>query len=503
MIVAIVPGDGSDLRGREAPEARLRLGTTAGRWVILGMVLGSAVTYLSATVVNVALPAIAVDLETDLAGLQWVTNAYLLTLSALLLTGGSAGDIFGRRRVFLIGLALFSAASIACALAPTLALLVAGRLVQGVGAALMTPASLAIIDTAFAVEDRSRAIAMWASGSALATSAGPFVGGYLVDEIGWRWIFLIGLPLAIAAALATARHVPETRDDHSGRRLDLGGSALAVVAVAGTVFALVQGPVQGWDDPPILTAAVVGALGVAGLVATQRRGRDPMLPLRLFGSRQFSGANAFTLIVYFAIGGAFFFTTLQLQTVVGYSALAAGAALVPMEIVLIAGSPRAGALSARIGPRSLVTAGPLVLAASLAWLSQVGDGADYASDILPPVLVMGLGLALMVAPLTSAVLAAVDERDVGIGSAVNNAVARTGGLLATAMLPFAAGLSGEVSTRAFSAGYERALLICAALCVVGAAIGAATMDRCVATHTSVPTSPTSGCEQRSLPDRAA
>ncbi|MPY96228.1 MAG: DHA2 family efflux MFS transporter permease subunit [Acidimicrobiia bacterium] len=480
----------------------LRLSSAAGRWVVAGMVLGSAVTYLAATVVNVALPSIAQDLDADLAGLQWVTNGYLLTLASLVLVGGSAGDIFGRRAVFLIGLATFAAATVLCALAPGLGVLVAGRLLQGLGAALMTPASLAIIDASFHPEDQSRAIAAWASGSALASSTGPFVGGWAVDQLSWRWVFFLILPFAAATAVAVVRHVPESRARASGRHLDLTGAALACVAVAGVVFALVEGPGRGWSSPLVLASGVVGVVAAALFVGSQRRHRDPMLPLRLFEVAQFSGANGATLLIYFAISGAFFFTALQFQTVVGYSALAAGAALVPMNVVMIVGSPRAGALAAAYGPRWLVTAGPLVLGAGLVWLSRVDAGADYVTDVLPPVLLVGVGLTTMVAPLTASVLAAVTPDDVGIGSAVNNAVARTGSLLATAVLPFAAGLSGDVTPEALSSGYRRALLVCAGLCAAGAAIAAATIGRCVELHTTQQASPTSGCGQRSLPARA-
>ncbi len=432
------------------PAGVLRLGTREGRWVIVAMVLGSAVTFLSATVVNVALPAIQEDLDADLAGLQWVTNGYLVTLSALLLTGGSAGDTYGRRRIFLGGMGIFLVGAVVCTAAPTLQVLIGGRLLQGVGAALMTPASLAIIDASFHPDDQSRAIASWASGSALASSLGPFVGGFLVDEVSWRWIFLIIVPFAAVSVWATTRHVPETRDARRTRRLDLIGSTLAVVAVGGVVYALVQGPVVGWSDPVVLAAGAAGVAGGIAFVSSQRRERDPMLPLRLFASRQFSGANVFTLVVYFAIGGAFFFTALQFQTGLGYSALAAGAALVPMNIVMVIGSPRAGELAGRIGPRALVTAGPLLVAGALVWMSRIGAGDRYAVDILPPVLLMGAGLATMVAPLTASVLGAVSHSDVGIASAVNNAVARTAGLLATAAV-------GAALAASYASGVERNL----------------------------------------------
>lgn len=490
-----------DAVGAAGAAPALRLDSRAGRLVVAAMVLGSTVTFVSATVVNVALPRVAEDLDAGLSELQWVVNAYLLAVAALVLPGGSAGDIFGRRRIFQSGTAVFALGSVASAIAPTVPVLLAARLVQGVGAAAMTPASLAIIDASFHPDDRSRAVGLWASGSAVAASVGPFLGGYLVDAASWRWIFLLPLPLAAASAVLTARSVPETRDDVLGRRLDVTGAALVVVAIGGLVLALVQGPADGWTSPAVLVAAALAVLGSLAFVVSQSRRRDPMLPLRLFGDRQFSGANLFTLLAYFALGGAFFFTAIHLQTTLGYSALAAGAALVPMNVVMLVGSPRAGALSALIGPRWLLTVGPLVMAAGLVVLAAVGSGDRYLTAVLPGVLLLGAGLATMVAPLTASVFAAVADRDVGIASAVNNAVARTGGLLATAALPFLAGAGADISAPGFVDAYRRALLISAALCLVAAGIAAASIGRAVPVHTGQQPDPTAGCSQRSRPQR--
>ncbi|MEZ5406543.1 MAG: MFS transporter [Acidimicrobiales bacterium] len=482
-----------------------RLGTVGGRWIVGGMVLGSAATFVNTTVVNVALPAIGEDLDAGLVGLQWVTNAYLLTLASLLLAAGSAGDIYGRRRVYLVGCALFGAGLLVSAAAPSLPVLIAGRLLLGVGGAAMTPISLAIVDGSFAEEERSAAIGAWASGSALASAAGPFIGGVLVDRAGWRWVFLISLPLLAGSMWATWRHVPG--DDGTGpgpggdrsRRLDIVGAVAACLAVVGSVYALTQSRQDGWLSPAVMSALAVGAGAAVAFVINERRHDDPMVPFRLFGERQFSGTNAMTLLLYFSLGGAFFFTAVAFQTVVGYSAAAAGAALLPANVVMIVGSPQVGKLSARYGPRWLVTGGSALAAVGFALLARVDESASYATDILPAALVLGAGLALFVPPLTSAVLASVGDADVGIGSAVNNAVARTGGLLATATLPALVGAAEATGGPAFAAGYQRALASCAALCLAAAVVGATTVGRRVTTHTDQAPSMVAGCSQRSLP----
>jgi EmrB/QacA subfamily drug resistance transporter len=466
--------------------------------VIIGMVLGSAVAFLNASVVNVALPAIDEEFGAGVSGVQWVANGYLLTMASLILLGGSIGDLYGRRKTFLVGLAILSVASVAAAFAPTLPLLVAARLIQGVGAAAMTPASLAIVDTAFHRDERSEAVGMWAAGSAVASAAGPFVGGWLVDEVSWRWVFAVSLPLAGVAAWATIRHVPETAVPGE-RDLDLAGGITATLGVAGVVYALIQGPDVGWGG----AVALIGVLGAASciaFVAVERRTSHPMLPLRLFRIRQFSGTNAVTLIVYFAIGGAFFLATLQLQTVVGYSATAAGLAWIPLNVLMIVGSPRAGALSARHGPRDLMAAGAVVLGIGMLLMTRIGAGSSYLVDVLPAVVVVGIGLALMVAPLTAAVLASVEDADVGISSAVNNATARTAGLLATAVLPLWAGTGEALGDSEFSDGFVRAMVISAALCFVGAVVSWFTVYRTVSIHTTQQPNPLSGCSQVSVPE---
>lgn len=438
----------------------IRYGTTAGRWIVIATVLGSGIAFLDGTVVNVALPAIDADLDAGISGLQWTVDAYLLTLSAFLLLGGSLGDLFGRRRMFVYGLGGFAAASLLCALAPSVEALVAARALQGLAAALLVPGSLALISTSFASEDAGKAIGAWSGLSGVTTAIGPFLGGYLVDAVSWRWIFVINLPLALVAIRIATKHVPETMSGGGGH-VDFRGAVTAALALGGITFALIEGPGRGWSDPGVAVAAVAGVAALVAFVATERRQREPMLPFDIFRSRQFSGANAATLLVYFALSGAMFFLVIQLQRELGYSALEAGAALIPTTILLLLLSSRAGALASRIGPRIPMTLGPLVAAAGLAWMTVIAPGTSYATGVLPPVIVFGLGLSLTVAPLTTAVLAAVSQEHAGIGSGVNNAVARVAGLLAVALLPLVA--RGED----FTDGFRRATWISAIVCALG------------------------------------
>ena len=442
----------------------------AARWVILATVLASGMAFLDSTVVNVALPAIADELGADLAGLQWTIDSYLLTLSALLLLGGSLGDLFGRRRVFLLGLYGFTAASALCALAPTIETLIAARSLQGIGAALLVPGSLAIITTNFDSENRGQAIGRWSGLSGVTTAIGPLLGGWLVEAASWRLVFLLNVPIAIVAIVVTLRHVPETKSGTEGSRIDLPGAASATLGLGAVVYALIEGPVKGFTSPPVLLAA--GA-GLAALVAFVRieGGRDhPMLPLGIFRSRQFSGANVTTLVVYGALGGALFLVVLQLQRNLGYSPLEAGAALSPITIALLLLSSRAGKLATRIGPRVPMTAGPLIAATGFLLMRNIVPGATYAAAVLPGIAVFGLGMSLTVAPLTTAVLAAVDDRRAGVASGVNNAMARLAGLLAVALLPLAAGIAQLESSgpRGLASGFQRAMLVAAGLCLLGA-----------------------------------
>ncbi|HEX2192690.1 MAG TPA: MFS transporter [Acidimicrobiales bacterium] len=455
----------------------VRYGTPTGRWVIAATVLGSGIAFLDGTVVNVALPAIGRDLEGGLAGLQWTVDGYLLTLGALLLLGGSLSDLYGRRRMFVTGLVAFTAASAACGLAPSMGALVAARAVQGVGGALLVPGSLALLAATFAPDDRGTAVGAWSGLAGVATAVGPFLGGWLVDAVSWRLVFLINVPLAAVAVVVTLRHVPESRDPEATGRPDLLGALTATVGLAGVVFALIEWSAQGLSVPVVLS----GSVGVAALVAFPRVERDrahPLVPLAIFRDSQFSGANATTLAVYAAFGGALFLLVLELQEVLGYSALSAGAALLPITILMLALSARAARLSQRIGPRVPMSVGPMIVAAGLALASRIGAGDTYMTDVLPAVAVVGLGLALTVAPLTAAVMAAVEERHVGVASGVNNAVARIGTLLSIAFLPLIAGL-GDLAPGdpRYADGVSQALLVSAGLCLLGGVVALATVRR--------------------------
>ncbi len=442
------------------------MGTPVATAVVAAATLGSGLAFLDGTVVNIALRTLGDDLDASLAELQWITNGYLLSLSSLILLGGSLGDRYGRRRVFVVGVVWFALASLLCGIAPTPLVLIVSRVLQGIGAALLTPGSLSIIQSVFRAEDRARAIGAWSGLGGIAGAIGPFLGGFLIQYASWRWIFLINLPLA-AVTVWLARSVPETRDPRPPGRFDVPGAALAAFALAGVTYALIE-----WGDPAAPWAAAAGVAAGVGFVVVERRGSEPMLPLGLFTSRTFSAANVMTLLVYAALGAVLFFLVLQLQTVGGYGALAAGVATLPITVCLLLLASRGGALGTRIGPRVPMTFGPLVMASGVLLLLAVDDDLSYWVDVLPGLTVFGLGLALMVAPLTATVLAAAPDENAGIASGVNNAVARAGSLLAVAALPVAVGLGGEeyADPRALDAAYGSAMLACAALLALGGVV---------------------------------
>ncbi|MDQ3153456.1 MAG: DHA2 family efflux MFS transporter permease subunit [Actinomycetota bacterium] len=445
-------------------DTAVRMGTVSGRWVLLATIGGSGLAMLDATVVNIALREIGSELGAGFTELQWIINAYTLTLAALILLGGSLGDRFGRRRVFLVGVVWFAVASLLCGLAPNAETLVLFRGLQGIGGALLTPGSLAILAASFAPGDRARAVGAWSGLGGLAGALGPFLGGWLV-AIDWRAVFLVNLPVAALIVWVTLRHVPETRDADSPPGLDVTGTVLAASGLGALTYGLT-------------TASVgVSALGGAALVAfvlVERRSPHPLVPLRLFADRRFSAVNALTLLVYSALGVFFFLLVLQLQTVAGFSPLVSGTAMLPVTALMLLLSARAGALTERIGPRLPLTVGPLAAAAGFLLTLRIGPGASYWADVLPAVVVLGLGLSATVAPLTATVLGSVEQRYAGSASGVNNAVARSAGLLAVALIPVAAGIGGDDYTvpAAFDAGFDRAMTISAVLLVLGAVVAA-------------------------------
>ena len=466
-----------------SPDAgRITLGQPRGRWVITATVLGSSMAMLDATAVNVALPTIGSELNTSLAGLQWVVTAYTLTLAGLILLGGALGDRFGRRRVFLIGVTWFALSSALCGLAPNIDVLIAARALQGIGGALLTPGSLAIIQSTFAADDRPRAIGAWSGLGGVAGAIGPFLGGWIVGSIGWRWIFLINLPLAVAVLAVTSRHVPESRDPTAQGRFDIAGAVLVALALAGITDGLIEAPSASLLESVVPALAGIAA-GAVFVLLERRRGQHPerippMLPLGIFSSRQFTAINLITFVVYGAMGAVFFLLVLDLQVVAGFTPLQAGISLLPSTAALLLLSSRAGAWAQRFGPRWLMTGGLLLAAAGLALLTRIGPGTSYVADVLPAVLLFGIGLSMTVAPLTATVLASADERHAGVASGVNNATARAAGLLAVAGLPAAVGLSGAAlhTIPALNRGFHEAMLICSGLLVLAAAGSAILVD---------------------------
>ncbi|MFE9388487.1 MFS transporter [Streptomyces sp. NPDC006784] len=466
--------------------------SATGRWVLVATVLGSAMGFLDATVVNVALPVIGRDIGAGVSDLQWVLDSYLLTLAALILLGGSLADRYGRRRVFTLGVVCFMIPSVLCALAPTAGILILARALQGVGAALLTPGSLAIIQSTYRSADRPAAIGAWSALTGVASALGPIVGGYLIDAFSWRWIFLINVPIGLLVIAVTARRVPESRDPAATGRLDVSGAGLATLGLGGVTYALIEGP-RG-ESPGWLTAAalVLGLAALAGFAHTERHAPSPMLPPGVFTAPQFLSANAVTFVVYSALGGVFFLLVVFLQTSLGYTPLYAGAASLPVTLLMLALSSRAGALAQRIGPRIPLTVGPMLLAAGMLLMLRIEVGetgvSGYSASVLPAVLVFGLGLATTVAPVTATALAAAPAEQSGVASGVNNAVSRVAQLAAVAALPVLAGISGSdfQDPRALAAGFRNAMLITAGLAVAGGLLAFATIRRDVLAPPSAP-----------------
>jgi EmrB/QacA subfamily drug resistance transporter len=467
---------GAEPAGSAAP-ALLSISERRGRLTLLALVLGSGMAFLDGTVVNVALPTIGSKLHADVAGLQWVVSAYSLTLAALILLGGSLGDRFGRRRVYLFGVTGFAASSLLCAVAPNIQLLVAARAVQGVAAALLTPGSLAILQASFRPEDRMRAIGAWSGLTGVATAAGPILGGWLVSWT-WRSIFWLNLPLAAVVILLSRNVVPESKDAQASHHLDTRGVLLAALGLAGTTYALTAWGGNGATTFTVLAAAV-GVLALIGFVIAERRDAHPMVPLSLFGSRDFSVVNFVTLVVYAGLSGCFLFLVLQLQVSGGYSPLEAGAATAPVSVLMLFLSARAGGVVTRLGARLMIGVGAVVAAMGLLVLSTIGEHPSYLTRVLPGICLFGLGMVVLVAPLTGTVLAAAPDRFAGTASGINNAVARTGGLLAIASLPLLVGLSGDAyaNPATLTPAYRDAMLICVGLLAVGSVVAFAGITR--------------------------
>jgi len=459
----------------------LRYRTAPGRWVIAATVLGSGMALLDGTVVGIALPTIGRQFHAGVSTLQWVVTSYALTLAGLLLLGGALGDRLGRQRVFVVGTIWFAAASLACGLAPDAGALIVARAIQGVGAALLTPGSLAILQASFAPDDRSQAIGAWSGLGGVAAAIGPFLGGWLISAVSWRLIFFINLPIAVAVVVISARHVPESRDPSISGRLDIGGAALVTIGLVGLVYGLIEGPVLGWSSPVTLIALVGGGALLVAFWRWESRLAHPMMPPGMFASVEFSAANAVTFAVYGGLGGALFLLPVELQEVARYTPLAAGAALLPVTVLMLALSARSGALAARIGPRIQMSVGPVMVGAGLALLTRVTASGGYLTEVLPAVTVFGLGLAVTVAPLTATVLAAAPPEHTGVASAINNDVARTASLVAVALLPVVTGMTGDsyLHPARFEGEFRGAVLMAAAACVVGGIIAALTIQNSV------------------------
>ena len=442
------------------------------RLVLIACVMGTTVVTVDSTVVNVALPAIRDDLGGGFAGQQWTANAYLVTLASLILVGGSLGDIFGERRVFSLGVAGFGVASILCAAAPTIELLVVARALQGVAGAMLTPAALAVIVTVFPEDERAKAVGAWTAWGAIGVVVGPIVGGQIVDSASWRWIFALNVPLVIATMVLVAKAVPESRGADKDTKVDVLGAALCAFGLAAITFGLIRQPEVGtFADPTVAVPLIGGLLSFAAFLLYEARASHPMLPLELFRRRNFAAGNIETLSMYAGLSLLFFFLVLFLQNVAGYSAVAAGSATLPVTIVMFLTSMRFGALADRYGPRFFMGFGPIVAGLGMALLTQLEADLDYVTDLLPGLLIFSLGLSMTVAPLTATVLSDADEHNAGIASGVNNAIARVAGLLGISIVgAIVAARYGDGSDASVGA-FHMAMAISAGLVFFGGVLG--------------------------------
>lgn len=422
---------------------------TAGTWVLVATIVASSMAFIDGTVTNVALPVLQEDLGASSAQALWVVEAYALFLAALILVGGSLGDHLGRRRIFLTGVFVFAGASVWCGLAPNAGQLIAARAVSGVGGAMMVPGSLAIIGSYFSEAERGKAIGTWSGFSGITTALGPVVGGFLIENVSWRAAFLINIPLAAVVVFIAIRHIPESRDPDA-RHLDIPGAVLATLGLGGVVFGLIEAPVRGLLDPLVFASLVIGVAAIGLFIVVERRGEEPMMPLSLFRSRMFGGANLLTLLLYAGLGGALYFLPFNLIQVQGYSATAAGSAFLPFVIITFLMSRWAGGLVPRYGARLPLVVGPLIAAAGFVVFTLPGTDGSYWTTFFPAVVLLGLGMSLVIAPLTTTALDAVEGRHSGLASGVNNAVSRMAGLLAIPIM-------GIIVLSAFSGGLDSRL----------------------------------------------
>jgi EmrB/QacA subfamily drug resistance transporter len=433
-------------------------------WTLVATILGSGVVFLDGTIVNLALPKISVGLHGHFSDLQWIADGYLLSLSALILLGGSLGDIFGRKRTYLVGLTGFGLVSLLCGLSPSIGFLIAFRIIQGVFGALLVPGGLAIINTNFPRDERGAAIGRWAAWSGILSAIGPLVGGYIIDAISWRWIFFINSPLIVVCGFLAVANVEESKDSRV-RRVDGYGAALAAVSLAGITYGLIEGPLNHWQAKSLIPLLGGLLLGLVFLVF-ESRNRDPMVKLGLFRSRNFTGANLMTFAMYGALAGFMFALVIYMQTKLGYSAIKAGVSLLPVSLMLLFFSSRVGRLSSKLGPRYFLTLGPLLAALGMFLLIGYQPGDSYLWFLLPRVLLFSIGLVLLVAPLTTTVMTSVEDSSSGIASGINNAVSRVAGLVVIALL----GLAGTGNTYRFS------MILCAIFAAAAGVISYLTIE---------------------------